>query len=187
MRPGRQSDLRAGLVNPKAYKNAVGRFATGVTVVTTHLDDDHFAITISSFTSVSLDPVQVLVCVEKTTRFHPAVLAAGRWAVSVLAVGQEDVSRWFATRGRSADPDQFAGFAHHAGALTGAVLFDEALTQLECRTVAAYDGGDHAIILGEVIGVDTSVDAGAESREPLVYFEGGYRRLGGPSTPRPEF
>jgi len=49
MRPGRQSDLRAGWVNPKAYKNAVGRFATGVTVVTTHLDDDHFAITISSF------------------------------------------------------------------------------------------------------------------------------------------
>ena len=148
MRPGRQSDLRAGLLNPKAYKKAVGRFATGVTVVTTHLDDDHFAITISSFTSVSLDPVQVLVCVEKTTRFHPAVLTAGQWAVSVLAVGQEDVSRWFATRGRSADPDQFAGFTHHAGALTGAVLFDEALTQLECRTVAAYDGGDHAIILG---------------------------------------
>src|SRR5664279_2617000 len=181
MRPGRQSDLRAGWVNPKAYKKAVGRFATGVTVVTTHLDDDHFAITISSFTSVSLDPVQVLVCVEKTTRFHPAVLAAGRWAVSVLAVGQEDVSRWFATRGRSADPDQFAGFAHHAGALTGAVLFDEALTQLECRTVAAYDGGDHAIILGEVIGVDTSVDGPPKRRYPPSKYTSG-SRLSAPAS-----
>jgi flavin reductase (DIM6/NTAB) family NADH-FMN oxidoreductase RutF len=159
-------------VDPVAYRRVVGRFTTGVTVVTTVLEGEQHALTCNSFTSVSLDPVLVLFCAEKVARFHAAVLASGTWAVSVLAEGQQDLSRRFAARGRPLE-DQFTGIPHVAGPHTGAAVIDGALAAIECRTRSAVDAGDHTMFLGEVLGVSVPQATGG----PLVYYEGRYRGL----------
>ncbi len=152
------------------YRRVVGRFATGVTVVTTVLDGEHRAMTCNSFTSVSLEPVLVLFCAEKIARFHDAVLATGSWAVSVLAQGQEHVSRQFAVRGRELQ-GQFDGLPHTHGALTGAAVLEGAVAALECRTVSTTDAGDHTVVIGEVLGLGVPDPTG----DPLLYYEGRYR------------
>lgn len=160
-------------VDPLVYRRVVGRFATGVAVVTTELDGVQHAMTCNSLTSVSLEPVLVLFCAEKVARFHDVVLETGCWAVSVLASSQEQLSRRFAVRGRPLE-DQMADVAVTDGPATGAALVDGALAALECRTVGTMDGGDHTVVLGEVLAVHVP-DADAE---PLLYFEGRYRTLG---------
>ncbi len=152
------------------YRRVVGRFATGVTVITAMLDGEHHAMTCNSFTSVSLEPVLVLFCPEKVARFHDVVLAAGTWGVSVLGQGQEEVSRRFAVRGRPLE-DQFLGLPHTHGALTGAAVVDGALASLECRTVSTTDAGDHTVVIGEVLGLGVPDPEG----DPLLYYEGRYR------------
>jgi flavin reductase (DIM6/NTAB) family NADH-FMN oxidoreductase RutF len=151
------------------YRRVVGRFATGVTVVTTVLDGQHHALTANSFTSVSLEPFLVLFCPEKLARIHDAVLASGIFAVSVLAQGQEAVSRRFAVRGRPL-AEQFDGIAHSVGPCTGAVLIDGSLATLECRTTSTADAGDHTVVIGEVLGLGVPHPTGA----PLLYYEGRY-------------
>ncbi len=163
-------------LDPTAYRRVVGRFATGVTVVTTVLPGgEPHALTCNSFTSVSLDPVLVLFCAEKVARFHDAVLQTGTWAVSVLSTEHERASRHFARRGRDLR-DQFADVATAPGPVTGAPLLEGALAALECRTVSTTDAGDHTVVLGEVLSAEV-VDAGAEA---LLYFEGAYRTLAPP-------
>jgi flavin reductase (DIM6/NTAB) family NADH-FMN oxidoreductase RutF len=161
-----------GRVDQRHYRRVVSRFATGVTVVTANSAGVQFAMTANSFTSVSLDPMLVLFCVEKTARFHDVVLTARRWGVSVLGDGQEPASRWFATRGRP-DAGQLARFPWTPGRHTEAALFDAAIATLECSTYAVHDGGDHTIIVGEVL------DAGARPglATPLVFYESRYRAL----------
>ena len=152
------------------YRRVVGRFATGVTVITASLDGEQHAMTCNSFTSVSLDPVLVLFCAEKIARFHDVVLASGSWAVSVLAQGQEEVSRRFAVRGRPLE-DQFSGLPYSPGPVTGAALLDGALAALECRTVSVTEAGDHTVFIGEVLGLGVPDPEG----DPLLYYEGRYR------------
>ena len=152
------------------YRRVVGRFATGVTVITSVLDGEHHAMTCNSFTSVSLDPVLVLFCAEKVARFHDVVLASGTWAVSVLAQGQEPVSRRFALRGRSLE-GQFDELPHTHGTVTGAAVLDGAIAALECRTVSTTDAGDHTVVIGEVVGLGVPDPTG----DPLLYYEGRYR------------
>jgi flavin reductase (DIM6/NTAB) family NADH-FMN oxidoreductase RutF len=151
------------------YRRVVGRFATGVTVVTTVLDGQHHALTANSFTSVSLEPFLVLFCPEKLARLHDAVLASGTFAVSVLAQGQEDVSRRFAARGRPL-AEQFDGVAHTFGPQTGAALIDRSLATLECRTTSTTDAGDHTVVVGQVLGLGVPSPTG----KPLLYYEGRY-------------
>jgi flavin reductase (DIM6/NTAB) family NADH-FMN oxidoreductase RutF len=154
------------------FRRVAGRFATGIAVVTTSLDGTGHAMTVTAFTSVSLDPLLVLFCAEKIARFHDAVLAAGTWAVSMLDEESEKTARWLATRGRPLD-DQLAAIRHHPGPLTGAPILDDALAAMECRTTAVHDGGDHSIVVGEVIGVSEPRGGGS----PLLHYGGGYRRL----------
>jgi flavin reductase (DIM6/NTAB) family NADH-FMN oxidoreductase RutF len=116
----------------------------------------------------------VLFGAEKVARFHDAVLAAGSWAVSVLGEDAEKTARWLATRGRPLD-GQLDGVAHHPGPVTGAPLLDGALATLECRTAAVHDGGDHSIIVGEVVAV--AAPASSSGAGPLVHYAGAYRRL----------
>lgn len=165
--------MTASRLDRVQYRRVVGRFATGVTVVTTRLDGEQHAMTCNSFTSVSLDPVLVLFCAEKIARFHEVVLTSGEWAVSVLAQGQERVSRQFAVRGRPLE-DQFTGIAHSRGRLTGAAVLDGAVAALECRTVSTVDAGDHTVVVGEVLSLDVPDPTG----EPLLYYEGRYRTFG---------
>ena len=159
-------------VDPLAYRQAAGRLPTGILVVATTLDGTDHAMTVSAFSSVSLDPLLVLFCAEKIARFHDTVLAAGFWSVSVLGEDSEKISRWLATRGRPLD-GQLDGIDHHAGPVTGAPVLADALGALECRTTAVHDGGDHSIVVGEVIGV---IEPKRDGR-PLIHYSGRYRTL----------
>ncbi len=154
------------------FRRVASRFITGICVATTLDGDVEHAMTVSAFNSVSLDPLLVLVCVEKITRFHEAVLGSGKWAVSVLSADAEEVARWFAEKARPTD-GQMADYAHHPGPATGMPVLDCAMAVIECRTSAVYDGGDHDILLGEVVGLWSD----PSPREPLLYFEGRYRQL----------
>jgi flavin reductase (DIM6/NTAB) family NADH-FMN oxidoreductase RutF len=159
-------------VDSAAFRRAAGQLPTGILVVGTSLDGVDHVMTVSAFSSVSLDPLLVLFCAEKIARFHDTVLQAGCWSVSVLGEDAEKTARWLATRGRPLT-GQLDGVAHHAGPVTGAPVLDEALSALECRTSAVYDGGDHSIIVGEVVGVTEPVGG----RGPLIHHAGRYRNL----------
>ena len=156
------------------FRRVAGRFASGIMVVTTRLDGVDHAMTVTAFASVSLVPQRVLFCAEKIARFHDSVLAAGSWALSVLDEESEKTARWLATRGRPL-ADQLAGIAHHPGPVTGAAILDAALGALECRTTAVHDGGDHSIVVGEVLGA-SEPNPGAR---PLLHHSGRYRILAG--------
>lgn len=155
-----------------AFRLALGRFASGVTVVTTVTEGVDHALTASAFTSVSLAPPLVLVCVDKRNRFHDAVAASGSWAVSILAEPAQDAATWFATRGRPL-AGQLDRVGYRRGSCTGAALLADALAWLECRTVNSYDGGDHTIVVGRVVG------AAVTDREddPLLYYRSHYAAL----------
>lgn len=160
-------------VDPLAFRRAMGRFATGVTIVTALADGVHHAMTANSFTSVSLDPVLVLVSVEKASRFHDVVLQGQVYGVSVLTSRQEALSRWFANRARPADERQFEGYPHHLGEATGVVLFDDTLASLECVVHEAHDAGDHTLVVGEV----AALEVGDTGDGPLLYLDGTYITL----------
>lgn len=162
------------VVTSDAFRDALGRFATGIAVVTTRaLDGTDHAMTANALTSVSLEPPLVLVCVEKIARFHDAVLDSGTWGVSILGADGEVAARWFATRGRPLD-GQFQGFPYVRGDATGAPLLSEALATIECRTTAVHEGGDHVIVLGEVV----SAAVTQSDDRPLLYYLGRYHSLG---------
>lgn len=159
-------------VDADAFRRVVGHFATGITVVTTEVGGVDHAMTASAFTSVSLDPVLVLVCVDKEARFRDAVLESGSWGVSILSAAGRRAAEWFATKGRPL-VGQLDQFPHHRGPATGVALLDGAIAWLEVRTTAAYDGGDHDIVVGEVI--DLAV--GDRDATPLIYHRGHYGKL----------
>ena len=160
------------VVPQNAYRHALGRFATGIAVITTRHDGRDHAMTVNSFASVSLDPPLVLFSCEKIARFHEAVTASGTWVASVLAASQAEASRWFALRGRAFD-DQFADYPTREALEVGALVLDGCVAAVECRTIGAYEGGDHTVIVGEVV----AVAAREPEVEPLLYYGGRYRTL----------
>ncbi len=164
--PSSPQDLRAD------FRRAAGRFATGIAIVSTIQDGVDHAMTVNAFTSVSLDPLLVLFCPEKIARFHDVVLETGEWAVSILSAEAQDASQWFATRGRPL-AGQLDGWKIQRGPRTGAAIFSQALAAMECRTYAVHDGGDHSIVVGEVLDVALPTPDGT----PLLYFSGAYRTL----------
>jgi flavin reductase (DIM6/NTAB) family NADH-FMN oxidoreductase RutF len=151
-------------LTPTEFRTALRNFAAGVTVVTTRDGDGRpSGLTASAFTSVSLDPPLVLVCVDHAATAHPAFRVHGWFAVNVLRREQEAVSRRFAESGGG----KFDGVPCHEGR-TGLPLLDGALATIECRLVDAHEAGDHTIFVGAVEAA--SVTGG----RPLVYFHGGY-------------
>lgn len=154
------------------FRRAVGRFATGICVVSTVADGLDHAMTVNAFTSVSLDPLLVLVCVEVDSRFCDAVLASGEWAASVLDAGARPVADWLATRGRPLR-GQLDTVPHGRGPVTGAPVLAAASAWLECRTHAVHPGGDHLIVVGEVV----SVGLGRDDTGALLYHRSAYRKL----------
>ena len=155
-------------LDPAIFRSVLGRFATGVTVLTT-LDDggsDH-GMTASAFCSVSLTPPLVLACVDATAALHPLLQLKGRhFGVSILAEEQEALSRRFA-----ADDDRFAGVGFSRGP-AGTALLDDAVAHLECAVHAVHEAGDHAIVVGLVEHVSVRDDAA-----PLLYYRSGYGRF----------
>lgn len=158
-------------VDPDTYRHAVGRLAKGVAVLTTHASGQYHALTADSVTSVSLEPVLLLVCVETDARFHDAVIESGVFGVSVLAAGQRAAAAWFATPGRPL-PGQLDRAPHTIGS-SGVPLLDGALSTLECSVRDIHPAGDHSIIVG-------AVDTAALASDPgpaLVHFRGQYSAL----------
>ena len=156
------------------FRAAMGRFATGVAVVTTVSDAFDHAMTANSFTSVSLEPLLTLVSVEKLTRFHEAILGSGLWTVSVLPEPARETAVWLATKGRRL-ADQLDRVPHRRSALTGAAVVEGALAVVDCATWATYEGGDHTLVVGEVLSVEVP-EASADAA-PLLHHRGRYATL----------
>ncbi len=150
-----------------ALRLAMSRLATGVTVVTASAGGHDHAMTANSFTSVSLDPPLVLVCVQQGGGFHEAVIESGRWGVSVLAEEHRAVASWLSTPGRPLH-GQLARVPHRRTA-SGVVLVEGALAVLECETVQVHEAGDHAIVVARVVMAEH-----ADRGEPLIYHRSRY-------------
>jgi flavin reductase (DIM6/NTAB) family NADH-FMN oxidoreductase RutF len=165
------------------FREAVSRFATGITVVTCLVDGVDHAMTANAFASVSLEPLLVLVCVERDSRFHEAISATEFWGVSLLTTEAERTARWLATKGRPL-LGQLDEVPHHASPKAAVAWLDDSMAALECRTIEIVRAGDHDIVLGEVIALENSQGAegseGAQGVErPLLYFRRGYRSIAG--------
>ncbi|MFI5621327.1 flavin reductase family protein [Streptomyces sp. NPDC051567] len=161
--------------DPVRLRRAFGAFATGVTVVTVGGDTPR-GMTANSFTSVSLDPALVLLCVGKEALMHRALAEADTFSVSVLESGQEAVARHFADRSRPVGAQQFDAVDWLPGGVFDAPLIAGAAAHFECAKWRAYDGGDHTIHLGRVISMAELPD-----REPLVFHRGRFRPLAVPA------
>lgn len=159
-------------VDQSAFRGALGRFASGVTVVTTRVDGEDHASTASAFTSVALDPPLVLVCVDHKSRFHAAVSTSRTWAVSILSQDNQAAATWFATRGRPLE-GQLDRVPHRRGTVLDAALIEGALAWLECETWQTHDGVDHTIVVGHVLHADVA-DA---DDDPLLYYRSHYASL----------
>lgn len=161
------SEFRTGS-DARTLRDALGCFATGVTVVTCFDSEGQpFGITANSFTSVSLEPPLLLVNVHKQAACAPALTAASHFAVNVLQTGQQPASIRFSTR----DQDRFGPNDWSAGEF-GAPVLSDSLSVFECEGHAVHDGGDHHILIGHVL------KASFDPRlDPLLYFRGSYRRL----------
>lgn len=154
-------------MDPQELRRVMGHFATGVTVITTmDRSGNPFGLTANAFTSLSLDPPLVLVCIDKGVQCYPYFEESGLFAVNLLSENQEELSRRFATKGI----EKFSGVKWHKGK-QGVALLDGAIGHIECRIVNRYDGGDHTIYVGEVVRTSASGD------RPLIFFKGKYRRL----------
>jgi len=154
-------------IEKQEFRRVLGHFAAGVTIITTVGDDGKpYGLTATAFTSVSLEPPLVLVCVDKRSESHPHFHASGVFAVNFLAVDHEHLSRRFAVSGG----EKFDDVAIRYGT-TGAPVLVDALGHLECRTVEVIEGGDHTIFLGQVEAAD------AREGSPLVYFRGAYQKI----------
>jgi len=155
-----------------SLRTVLGRFATGVTVITTGGEHAH-GMTANAFSSVSLEPPLVMLCISKGARLYHSIMQSGSFGVSILAAGQEDVSRHFADWRRPDGMAQFAHADHRIGTHTGSPLIAGALAWLECEVVDAFAGGDHSIFVGKVLGCDLDSGSGA-----LSFFAGGYHVVG---------
>jgi flavin reductase (DIM6/NTAB) family NADH-FMN oxidoreductase RutF len=154
-------------IDPDEFRAILGRFASGVTILTTRDAEgrDH-GMTVSAFCSVSLVPPLVLACIDRATDMYETLRGASHFGVSILAAGQEALSRRFA----ELESNRFDGIGYFRSE-NGVILLDEALGHLECRQVARHEAGDHAIHVGEVEW------AASQQDRPLLYYRGGYAQL----------
>ena len=157
------------MISADDFRHVLGHFAAGVTVITTADGEGRATgLTATAFTSVSLDPPLVLICVSHKSQSYPTLLERGSFAVNFLRRDQEDISRRFATTRL----DKFDGVPYRMSALNHPVL-TEAIGHVECVTVNQHVEGDHTVLIGRVEACDTAIGG-----EPLVYFRGKYAGLG---------
>ncbi len=150
------------------FRSVLGRLPTGVVVVTGGDPQAPSGLVVGSFMSVSLTPPLVAVCVAKTSTSCPAIEASGHFCANVLAENQVELARRFAVSGT----DKFAGLSWTTTAATGSPLLDAVAAWIDCRIYERYEGGDHWLVLGEVLELCGLDDAGA-----LVFHGGGFRSL----------
>jgi flavin reductase (DIM6/NTAB) family NADH-FMN oxidoreductase RutF len=155
----------------KDFRFTVGAFATGVTVITTFGEQHGYGMTANAFSSVSLDPPLVLVCVIRPSEGCEQIQRNGCFAVNILDAGQEPLSRYFASRDRPRGRDAFTEVSHRVGT-SGSPIIDGVAAYLDCRLHASQPAGDHEIFIGEVLELGLG-----ENTSPLLFHGGGYRLL----------
>ena len=159
------------LPTPAEFRLACGQFATGVTVLTVERAPGKVhGMTANSVTSVSLDPLLLLICVDQRANLLPLVKQKKRFGVNILKEGQEAISRYFAQPEERSDVEAQLGIRYR-WTESGIPLLDDALVHVACNVVASYIAGDHTIFIGEV--ESTEIFDG----EPLIFFRGSYRRV----------
>jgi flavin reductase (DIM6/NTAB) family NADH-FMN oxidoreductase RutF len=149
-----------------------GLFASGVTVVTTAHEDQLRGVSVSAFTSVSLNPPLVLICIANESESKEWIVESGVFAVNILSDEQEFLSERFAARAPLVNA-HFDGVMYHT-AITGSPILIDSLAWYDCRVEAIHDGGDHTIFVGRI----EAIGVGAEGKQPLAYFANRYQRLG---------
>ncbi len=157
-------------LDPQQFRTIIGNFATGVTVITAASGEELQGMTANAFTSLSLDPMMVLICVDRDSHTHRVLKQGRAFTVNVLADHQAEVSRLFA---KKSPPERgtLRGQAFRLGE-TGAPVLQDCLAYLECRVSDELSGGDHTIFVGEVVDAAVVGDGG-----PLLFFRGTYREL----------
>jgi flavin reductase len=156
----------------KEFRATVGSFATGVTVVTTRGEEHDYGMTANAFSSVSLDPPLVLVCVIANSEGSAHIERNGCFAVNILRAEQEPLSRYFASRDRPRGRDAFREVPHRTAA-SGSPILDGAIGYLDCRVHSNHEAGDHEIFIGEVLEIGLDPDG-----QPLVFHGGQYKLVG---------
>jgi len=159
-------------VNQAEFRKALGSFATGVTVITVDRDGEVHGMTANAFTSVSLDPLLVLVCVDHKARTHAHLHAKQRFGVNILAANQRSVSEYYARPVAEHEHAEAEAGARFDRTALGTPVLHGALAYLECRLHSAQDAGDHTIFIAEV------EDVVVREGDPLLYFRGQYRQIG---------
>lgn len=154
-------------IDQATYRQVLGHFPTGVTVIAGMDDGQPVGLAVGSFFSLSLEPALVGFCVGRTSASWARMAGSGSFCVNVLGAHQEDVCRAFATSGE----DKFKGIGWKA-AESGSPLLDGVLAWIDCATEEVHDGGDHHIVVGRVLGMAVSGEG-----DPLVFYRGGYANL----------
>ena len=156
-------------IEPQELRRVMGHFATGVTIITTQdKEGNPNGLTANAFMSLSLNPPLVLISVDKAATCYACFEPQNGFTVNFLSEDQEYISRRFATKGI----DKFAGIEWHAGR-NGAAIIEGALAHVECKITQCYEGGDHTIVVGEIL------DINATGERPLLFYKGQYQRLSG--------
>ena len=159
-------------LNSTEFRKAMGAFATGVTIITVDLDDEVHGMTANAFTSVSLDPMLVLVCVDHSTRTHAHLHAKKRFGINVLCADQMAISEYYARPERSHEHAEAEAGARFNRTRHGTPMLDGALAFLECRLESVQEAGDHSIFIAEV------EDVVVREGDPLLFFRSVYRKIG---------
>jgi 3-hydroxy-9,10-secoandrosta-1,3,5(10)-triene-9,17-dione monooxygenase reductase component len=172
-RPGEgtavHADDPAAVAAARQFRDVLGRFASGVTVVTTMSSDGPVGMTCQSFSSVSLDPPLVLFVPAKTSRAWPLMQRSGKFCVNLLADGQAELSNIMASRGT----DKFTGVSWQPSEATGSPLLDGVLGYVDCAIHTVLEAGDHYVVIGRVVDL-----AAADADDPLLFYRGKYRSTG---------
>jgi 3-hydroxy-9,10-secoandrosta-1,3,5(10)-triene-9,17-dione monooxygenase reductase component len=151
----------------RRFRDVLGHFATGVTIITAIDGDEPVGIAANSFASLSLDPPLVLFCVAHSSTTWPRIERAGMFAINILGEDHEALSQLFAKKGA----DRFTSTPWHTG-VSGSPVLDEAIAYVDCELEASYPGGDHLIVVGRVLDLDVR-----EGGRPLLFYKGSYGRI----------
>jgi 3-hydroxy-9,10-secoandrosta-1,3,5(10)-triene-9,17-dione monooxygenase reductase component len=151
-------------MDDRAFRDIVGNFCTGVTIITTMNEDlQPIGFTANSFSSLSLNPKLVLFCIDKNASTYKDFMNTPHFAVNILSTNQIDLSKQFSKRGI----DRFEG-VNFSKDVTGSPILNDSLAYLDCKITNYYEGGDHTIVIGEVL------SAKATEGKPLAFFQGKY-------------
>jgi flavin reductase (DIM6/NTAB) family NADH-FMN oxidoreductase RutF len=169
---GQRNGQTAKSLDRAEFRRAMGGFATGVTIITLDLDGEIHGMTANAFTSVSLDPLLVLVCVDHNARTHAHLHSKKRFGINVLSEDQRAISEYYARPARTHERAEEEAGARFDRTGHGTPMLHGALAYLECRLHSAEEAGDHTIFIAEV------EDVVVREGEPLLFFRGKYRRVG---------